>query len=249
MNFQTYFGFPTYCPTCENLFVANLFEEPIRVLFPTIFSWKRGGIEGKGNMGGSLEILKALDFAAHRHRNQRRKDEEKTPYINHPITVAKTLAQEGGVTDPTVLIAAIIHDTIEDTGTTAEEVEEHFGGEVRAIVEEVSDDKSLDWMERKQLQIRHASSISTPAKMIKVADKICNIGDIITNPPAWPHDRKLTYLGWAEQVFEGCRGANHDLEVVFDETVRWARAALEESRKKKNILGNTPKREDEGGSR
>src|SRR6185436_14890407 len=105
-------------------------------------------------------ILKALHFAADKHRDQRRKDEEASPYINHPIEVAEMLARVGGVTDLVTLQGAILHDTIEDTNTTPEELEVHFGREVRDVVLEVTDDKTLEKMERKRLQIEHAAHIS-----------------------------------------------------------------------------------------
>jgi GTP diphosphokinase / guanosine-3',5'-bis(diphosphate) 3'-diphosphatase len=129
-------------------------------------------------------IIKASAFAAAKHRNQRRKDAEASPYINHPIALADVLANEGGIEDPTVLCAAILHDTIEDTETTPEELERHFGRHVAAIVLEVTDDKSLEKHVRKQLQIDHAPHISREAKLVKLADKICNLRDILDSPPA-----------------------------------------------------------------
>ncbi len=129
-------------------------------------------------------ILKALHFAATKHRDQRRKDVEASPYINHPIEVAELLAREGGVTDPVILQGAILHDTIEDTRTTREELEEAFGSEVRSVVEEVSDDKRLPKDERKRLQIAHASHLSERARQIKIADKISNVRGVTVAPPA-----------------------------------------------------------------
>ena len=74
-----------------------------------------------------LLILRAIDFAARKHRDQRRKDEEASPYINHPISVSLLLADIGGIADAEVLSAAILHDTLEDTDTTTEELEAVFG--------------------------------------------------------------------------------------------------------------------------
>src|SRR2546421_10249231 len=120
-------------------------------------------------------ILRAAAFAAERHRNQRRKDEEASPYINHPLALACLLAYEGQECDPTVLMAALLHETVEDTGTTFEELDQVFGREVGTIVREVTDDKSLPKAERKRLQIEHAASASGAAKLVKLADKICNL--------------------------------------------------------------------------
>jgi guanosine-3',5'-bis(diphosphate) 3'-pyrophosphohydrolase len=162
-------------------------------------------------------LLAALRFAAHKHSAQRRKDSEASPYINHPIAVAETLARVGGVTDVTILIAAILHDTIEDTSTTREELDQFFGLEVRKLVEELTDDKTLPKQERKRLQIEHASRLSPAAKQLKLADKICNLGDISPTEPAdWPLQRKLDYLSWAKNVIAGCRGSNDRLEQHFD---------------------------------
>ncbi len=172
-------------------------------------------------------LLSALAFAANKHRDQRRKGAEASPYINHPIAVAAVLATEGGVVDEVLLIAAVLHDTIEDTKTTAEELEELFGRPVARLVSEVTDDKALDKSERKQLQIRHAPTLSQQAKQLKIADKICNVRDITECPPAgWSIERRREYLAWAEQVVAGCRGINPQLERVFDVAIRDARATL-----------------------
>ncbi len=162
-------------------------------------------------------ILRAVAFAAEKHKNQRRKDADATPYVNHPIALANVLKQEGGVDDVAVLVAAILHDTIEDTQTTADELRAIFGEDVTSIVLEVTDDKSLPKAERKQLQIEHAAHASPKAKLVKLADKICNLRDIAASPPAdWSADRKKDYFDWAKQVVEGCRGANVRLEAAFD---------------------------------
>jgi guanosine-3',5'-bis(diphosphate) 3'-pyrophosphohydrolase len=162
-------------------------------------------------------ILRAISFAAEKHKNQRRKDADATPYINHPIGLANVLKHEGKVDDVVVLAAAILHDIIEDTETTADELRAIFGEEVTSIVLEVTDDKSLPKAERKRLQIEHAAHASPKAKLVKLADKICNLRDIATSPPAdWSDDRKKEYFDWAKRVVEGCRGANGALETAFD---------------------------------
>ena len=168
-------------------------------------------------MPASLGVLiKAI--AADKHRKQRRKDADGSPYINHPISLADVLINEGNVTDVTVLCAAVLHDTIEDTNTTREELASLFGDPIASIVLEVTDNKSLDKQVRKQLQIEHASNISKEAKLVKLADKICNLRDILTSPPAgWSLERKQDYFEWVGKVAVGLRGTNLQLETMLDE--------------------------------
>lgn len=123
-------------------------------------------------------VLKALKFAAEKHSRQRRKDSDASPYVNHLIDIAEILACVGGIADLTTLQGAILHDTIEDTQTTADELEKVFGPEVRRLIEEVTDDKRLPKLERKRLQIEQAPYLSTRAKLIKIADKISNVRDV-----------------------------------------------------------------------
>jgi GTP diphosphokinase / guanosine-3',5'-bis(diphosphate) 3'-diphosphatase len=166
-------------------------------------------------------LLSAIAFAAHKHRDQRRKDHVASPYINHPIALANLLANEVGVDDERVLIAAILHDTVEDTATTEQELIREFGQEIASIVMEVTDDKSLSKAERKQGQIDHASTISRRAKLVKLADKICNLRDIASSPPAdWSLERKQVYFDWAKAVVDQLRGVNPALEHIFDEAFK-----------------------------
>ena len=177
---------------------------------------------------GPAILLKAATFAAQKHRHQRRKDVEASPYINHPLGVASVLAVEAGVTDEVLLVAALLHDTVEDTETSFQELEEKFGARVRTLVEEVTDDKSLPKTERKQLQVDLASRSSGEAKQLKIADKICNIRDIATSPPArWSLERKAEYLEWTRRVVEGCRGINSRLDALYDATVLMAQEILD----------------------
>jgi guanosine-3',5'-bis(diphosphate) 3'-pyrophosphohydrolase len=162
-------------------------------------------------------LLKALAFAAHKHRDQRRKDADASPYINHPIALADLLVNEGGVTDVEVLCAALLHDTVEDTDTMPEELVEAFGARVAGIVAEVTDDKRLPKAERKRLQIEHAAGLSPEAKLVKLADKTCNLRDVANRPPAhWDHARRREYFEWAKKVVDGVRGAHPRLEAAFD---------------------------------
>ena len=165
-------------------------------------------------------LITALVFAADKHKNQRRKDAGASPYINHPIALANVLANEGGIANLDVLCAAILHDTIEDTETSEAELLEYFGNQITSIVLEVTDDKCLPKEERKRLQVEHASQISHEAKLVKLADKISNLRDILASPPAdWSNDRKREYFEWAREVRNGLRGSNHKLEKILDELI------------------------------
>lgn len=165
--------------------------------------------------------MKCIDFAARKHRDQRRKDEQETPYINHPIGVAHTLANEGDVSDLDVLMAAILHDTVEDTETTSEEIEEHFGEAIKKIVMEVTDNKSLPKMERKRLQIEHAAAKSPQAKLVKLADKLYNLRDLQrSTPTGWDATRVSEYFVWAKKVVDNLRGTNSKLESLLDDVFR-----------------------------
>lgn len=162
-------------------------------------------------------VLQAAAFAAEKHRNQRRKDEEASPYINHPIQLAYILVQ-ADIEDPVVLAAALLHDTLEDTNTTHDELEIVFGHEIANIVAECTDDKNLDKLERKQAQIDHAANLSRKARLVKLADKIANVSDINGAPPAgWSLERKREYFDWAKRVVDRIRGTHAALEARFDD--------------------------------
>ncbi len=162
-------------------------------------------------------LLRALAFAAHKHRDQRRKDPAASPYINHPIALADVLVNEGGVTDIEVLCAALLHDTVEDTDTTPQEIERVFGARVARIVAEVTDDQALAKAERKRLQVERAAGLSPEAKLVKLADKICNLRDVAERAPAsWDLARRREYFDWAKRVVDGLRGAHAGLEAAFD---------------------------------
>ena len=180
-----------------------------------------------GTDANLTSLLSSLHFAADKHRDQRRKSREACPYINHPIEVAEILSRVGGVTDLATLQAAILHDTIEDTQTTAEELEARFGAEVRHLVEEVSDDQRLPKAERKRLQIEHAPHLSAKARLIKIADKISNVRDVTHSPPThWPHQRRRDYLEWAQNVVDALRGLNPAVDELFDQTLQEGRRIL-----------------------
>jgi len=176
-----------------------------------------------------LQLLtKALVFAAHKHKDQRRKDVELSPYINHPIALVDVLVNEGGVTDSEILCAALLHDTIEDTNTTSEELTEAFGATISSIVQEVTDDKNItDKAERKRLQEVRSPHLSTKARAVKLADKTCNLRDVIYGPPShWSLKRRQEYFAWSKRVIYGLRGDWQDMEALFDRQYETGLSAL-----------------------
>ena len=185
------------------------------------------------NVGEEVSlILKAFKFAACKHRDQRRKDERASPYINHLITVAETLWTIGGIREVTTLVAGILHDIIEDTDTSFEELERKFGAEISSVVRELTDDKQLPGPVRKRLQIEHSAHLSTPARLVKIADKISNLDDIIHSPPArWSLERREEYVIWAGKVIDGLRGGNEALEHCFDRLFAEAIQKIEHEKK------------------
>jgi guanosine-3',5'-bis(diphosphate) 3'-pyrophosphohydrolase len=171
----------------------------------------------RASLSGTQLLIEAFSFAARKHRDQRRKDIEASPYINHPIQLARVLSIEGNIGDEQVLVAAILHDTIEDTETTVDELRQLFGTTITAIVEEVTDDQSLPKQQRKRLQIERAPHCSPQAKLVKIADKICNLRDLVDSPPpGWTLARRQEYFEWARQVVDGLRGVSPALEAAFD---------------------------------
>jgi guanosine-3',5'-bis(diphosphate) 3'-pyrophosphohydrolase len=168
-----------------------------------------------------VEFIEALAYSAEQHRDQRRKDAEASPYINHPIALARVLSVEGDVHERVPLLAALLHDTVEDTDTTEADLATRFGPEVAAVVMEVTDDKHLPKERRKELQVEHAPHVSREAQLVKLADKICNLRDVASKPPSrWPLERRREYFDWGKRVIDGLRGVHPRLEAVFDETYR-----------------------------
>ncbi|KAK9874549.1 hypothetical protein WA026_005388 [Henosepilachna vigintioctopunctata] len=165
----------------------------------------------------TMELIECVNFAAIKHKNQRRSDPQRTPYINHPIGVAYILTNEAKVTDLNVIKAAILHDTVEDTDTSFDEILGIFGKEVRDIVIEVTDDKTLPKDERKQLQIEHAPGSSREAKLVKLADKLYNLRDLNRSTTVgWTTKRVQEYFEWSKKVVDGLRGTNAVLESRLD---------------------------------
>lgn len=163
-------------------------------------------------------ILRAVAFAAHKHRDQRRKDKDASPYINHPIQLAKLLWEDGEVRDAAVIAAALLHDTLEDTETTWRELRGEFGEDIADVVLEVTDTQWIKKVLRKRLQVARARHSSGQAKLVKLADKICNLRDMSAHPPAdWDLERKQQYFDWAREVVDQLRGTHAELERKFDE--------------------------------
>ncbi|MCU1289376.1 MAG: rsh 1 [Acidobacteria bacterium] len=179
-------------------------------------------------MNNTKTLIRAINFAAQKHRDQKRKGADTQPYINHPLEVLNYLTDIGNVEDYDVLTAAALHDTVEDTETSKEEIAEKFGKEVAEMVLEVTDDKKLPKDVRKQLQIEHAPHLSKGAKLIKLGDKISNITDVMNNPPAgWSIERRLEYIEWGTKVVDGLRGTNAKLEKHFDDLIEKAKAEIQ----------------------
>lgn len=181
-------------------------------------------------MNAVTSLASAYARAAHWHSGQKRKGEAAEPYVNHLTEVAELVAEatEGG--DLPLVIAAVLHDAVEDAGVTARQIAAAFGEDVAALVMEVTDDKSLPKEERKRLQVETTPHKSSRAKIIKLADKTSNLNAIRTSPPPWPLERRQAYLDWARAVVAGARGVNPMLEERFDAAARELEAALNEKR-------------------
>jgi len=164
-----------------------------------------------------VHLTRAVDYAARQHIAQRRKGERAEPYINHLTEVAALLAEATGGSDVVLLMGGLLHDTLEDTDSTYEDLVERFGPEVAGLVAEVTDDKSLPKEERKRLQIEKTPVKSRRAKLLKLADKTSNLRSLVQSPPVgWPQTRLRDYVGWAHDVVRSCRGLNPQLEAAFD---------------------------------
>jgi (p)ppGpp synthase/HD superfamily hydrolase len=177
-------------------------------------------------MKGWIKVLEAADTAARWHANQRRKGTNQEPYINHLLDVASRVAQATDGKDPNLVIAALLHDAIEDQKIPREVIVERFGEDVAALVSEVTDDKSLPRAERKRLQVEVASKKTPRAKLLKLADKISNMNSVALNPPAgWSVQRQLDYVAWAKTVVAAMGDVNGPLETEFERAAGQAEAA------------------------
>ena len=173
-------------------------------------------------------VLKAARFASVKHASQKRKGLAAEPYLNHLIEVAELVSISLAELDPNVIAAAFLHDTIEDTRTTRQELLDAFGEDITNLVCEVTDDKSLPKAERKRLQIEHAPHISARAQTIKIADKISNLRAILFTPPEdWDLRRRQEYFTWAKRVVDGCTAPNRFLKQEFERTFAQAHQMVE----------------------
>ncbi len=190
-------------------------------------------------------LVRAIEFAARKHRMQRRKDVDASPYINHPIALMSVLCVEAGIDDVNVLVAAALHDTVEDTETTFAELRQEFGEKISGYVAELTDDKTLPTAERKRLQIEHACTMSAEAGQVKLADKICNIRDVGSSPPVdWNESRCRDYFEWAKAVVVGLPNPNPKLRKRFDEAYEQGGAATS----KKKVIEKSADNAGEGAS-
>lgn len=166
-------------------------------------------------------VMDAAFFGAERHATQRRKDIAATPYINHPLSLASLLATEAGIDDFIIICAVLLHDTIEDTDTTEDELRQRYGDEITDIVLELSDDKSLPKAVRKQYQIDHAAAKTLKAKIASLADKTCNLRDLaVSTPIGWTAERVDLYFDWAEKVGRQLMGQNPLLDALFEKALQ-----------------------------
>lgn len=177
------------------------------------------------------KVMDAAVYAATKHQYQRRAGYDKLPYMNHLLKVTEALIRIGEERDEALLLAAVLHDVLEDTDATYEELARRFGQEAADIVLELTDDMAIPYMERKWLQVERARQLSKKARMIRIVDKSTNIRDILSYPLDWPLEKKKNYLDNSIQVVSRIRGANLRLDTWFDETVDWAKKRLEELEK------------------
>lgn len=200
-----------------NAAVLQMFDE-------TVALWKDYYTKQKGQFDLPT-LLDGVAFAAIKHKGATRKDAAKTPYIVHPIGVARQLWEIGNVRKVNVLVAALLHDTLEDTDTSSQEIEDYFGPRVRYTVEEVSNDPNLSGQENKQRQIEHAPTLSMDAALVKLSDRLYNVRDLRTPPPSWGPAEVDRYREWGVRLLQALRGTNEALEKALDQEIRDQRSA------------------------
>lgn len=174
-------------------------------------------------MSDIADVARAFDFVARKHVSQRRKGTSEEPYINHLIEVAHLLAEATDGADTVLVMAGALHDVIEDTDVTADELARVFGAEITALVLEVTDDEALSYAERKRRQVETAPHISARAKLIKLADKTSNLRSLVASPPKqWDEARRREYARWSREVAVHCFGVNAALDRAFDDAYQAA---------------------------
>lgn len=196
----------------SNSNVLKMFDE-------TISLWRQYYLQKNGDFDIQT-LLAAVEFSAVKHKGQFRKDAAITPYIIHPIGVARSLWEEGKVRSVNVLVAALLHDTLEDTETTADEIEALFGPRVRYTIEELTNDPKLTSQENKQRQIDHAPFLSLNAQLVKLADRLYNIRDLRSLPPSIDREETINrYLQWGQKLLHALRGTNEALETALQNEI------------------------------
>ena len=189
-------------------------------------------------MNDTVLIAHALRFAAERHSGQRRKGQAKEPYVNHLAEVAELVADATEGKDANLIAAALLHDTIEDTETSSDELVAVFNCDIAQLVADVTDDKSLPKQDRKNLQVVNATGKNMRAKLLKLADKTSNLRSLANSPPEnWNTERKQAYIDWAIKVAAGLKGVNPWLEGRFDEALRRAQQALQQTTNRETHVG------------
>ena len=174
-----------------------------------------------------LAVLRAADMAARWHVDQHRKGAAAEPYVNHLLEVAMLVAQATDGKDPDLVIAALLHDAIEDQQVSPEIICDAFGPDVARIVVEVTDDKSVPKQERKRLQVENAHKKSHDAKLLKLADKTSNLRSLAASPPNdWPAERRQEYVDWARSVAKGLLGVSAWLEGEFNRSAKEAEQSI-----------------------
>jgi guanosine-3',5'-bis(diphosphate) 3'-pyrophosphohydrolase len=205
------------CRACLSAHASN--NEKVLESFDALMAHlQRFHIQKRGQFDFS-PILNAIMFAAAKHEGQARKDLVKTPYIMHPIGVCRILWEEGKIRNTNVLVAALLHDVLEDTQTTAAEIEQHFGKRVRDTVQELTNDPALSSEENKQRQVEHASLLSWNAQCVKLADRLYNIRDLKNLPPSYDKQHIVRYFSWGRKLLHALKGTNENLEHALQKEI------------------------------
>jgi guanosine-3',5'-bis(diphosphate) 3'-pyrophosphohydrolase len=178
-------------------------------------------------MNGLQIVAQAACFAAERHTGQTRKGARGAAYLNHLAEVAALVTMQTGGEDAPLVAAAWLHDTVEDTATTRNDLVQLFGEDIASLVMEATDDKSLPKAERKRLQEVTAPHKTPRAKILKIADKLSNVRDVLADPPSdWDRQRRREYVAWSVRVVAGLRGHAPELEAEFDRAAEAAMTAF-----------------------
>lgn len=176
--------------------------------------------DSKMNEGDIHIVLEAVGFAAEGHNGQLRENPEKTPYIIHPIRVTEHLMTIANVHERDILVAALLHDTVEDTKITFADIQKSFGTTAEGYVRELTDNMSLPQEERMKLQIETAPKKSLAAAQIKLADKYDNLKSLQSNPPAtWDQKKIDEYFLSAKKVTSSLPAANVPLKKAVDDVI------------------------------